>query len=941
MASLFGLFTHSRDGNPRDFRGLAVFAATLALFFISGGCGLLYQVVWTRKLVLLFGTTSYAVGTVLSIFFLGLGVGSLWGGRLADRTSRPLAWYGWFQLVIGLWGLLFILSVVHAEGFVVYALRSVAGHRAVAVGVRALLALAFLCVPVTLMGATLPLLARFVTTSARARGLRIGALYSVNTFGAVAGCAFTGFVLIAQFGYMRTTFIGAAANAVAGGLALLLSHLAREGRAAVADAPRKPVPDADADGEALSRGRLALALTAFAVSGFCALALEVLWTRLLVLVFLGTTYAFTTMLTSLLCGIACGSAVAALFADRVKRPYGVFGLCQVLIGLTCLYMLVQFDHLPEWFNTLRRDAGYNWTRMTWVKFRVSFALLFVPTFLFGLAFPFVVRAVTQGAARLGRDVGRLYSVNTFGGVLGSLAGGFLIIPVLGTHLGIIVLSGMLVLMGMALLLAQPGAGAARRFVPVAAALAGAVAIGAILPRDVGFSLNQTYLPEDQDIIHYREGVEGTVLVTETQGAAPGTDRYLWINAMQATASIEKGVRMNRLQGALPLLFEHAPRKVLFMCFGSGITAGALGLYDDFDRIDAVELSRDVLDAAPLFRLDNLDVLDNPRLDFIVDDGRNFLLTTRERYDVITFEPMPLAQAGVSTFYTREYYRLCLDRLVPGGLVSQWVPLHSLNPEIVRSLVGTFVSVFPDACAWFVNADLFLIGSNEPLAMDYATLERRLAQPRVRAALEAVGFHDLPELICCYFMGRDALLRFTEGGSHMSDDRPWAEFIAPKLVYENTVDQSLRELAPHLESPLDRLRFDGLPPDTAERLRAAVERRHEARRIGLQGLEKYYGAMMGGDAEQDFMRALDVDPDDYNAKYYLREIVGQRAALYARWEEHERGVELLTQVLEYLPEDADLVLALSEFYRGLEQPEQAEAMRRRYIELGGQDPGVAP
>ena len=911
-------------------RELAVFLAVLGFFFVSGACGLLYQVVWTRKLVLLFGTAAYAVSTVLSIFFLGLALGSLWGGRLADRSRNPLGLYGLFEILVGLWAILFILAISPAEGVIVPALRALGGQRLFAIGLRALLSLGFLLVPVVLMGATLPLLAKFVATSARTRGLRIGTLYSINTFGAVSGCAFTGFWLLAEFGYVRTTLIGAGANAVAGVLAIALSRFVS----------RKPVPDEtpeiklDKPQAALTAGNVALVIAVFALSGFCALALEVVWTRLLVLVFTGTTYAFTTMLVTMLCGIAAGSAVAALLADRVKSPAFAFGIIEMALGIACLMMLRNFARIAGEIGPMMQSVGYDWARVLRGKFLLSFSVLFLPTFLFGMTFPFVVRAVTAGRERLGRDIGRLYSANTFGGVLGSIAGGFLIIPFLGTHWGIVTLAAALFGGGTLITLVSPGRSLAAKVVVLlcgAGLLAGAASY---MPGNVGMAVNAAYLPEQSEILHYDEGVEGTVVVAEEGEHDGEAGRYLWINAMQATASIEKGVRMNRLQGALPLMFSHEPENVLFMCFGSGITAGTLGLSDAFKHIDAVELSAEVLEAAHYFKDDNLNVMENPKLDFIIDDGRNFLLTSGKRYDLITFEPMPLAQAGVSTFYTREYYESCLAHLAPGGVVSQWVPLHSLNPDIVRSLIYTFTTVFPDYCAWFVNADLFLTGSNQPLTMDIAALSNRLENPAVRQALAAVGFHDIPELLASYFMGKDAIDAYAKGGRLMTDDRPWAEFAAPKLMYERHVSAILGELIGHFESPLDRISWEGLPESEKEALRNAVQRRHEARRIDLEGISRYYGGMIGGKQEDYFIQALDHDPEDFCAQYYLLQIVPAVANQYMRWEEYDKGIELLTKTLPVLPDIPELVLALADFYYAKGQTRQALEHYTRYTQLGG-------
>ena len=315
------IFEHASLSNRKHFWHMAdwpmlgIFVAVLGLFFASGSCGLIYQVVWTRKLVLLFGATAHAVGTVLFIFFLGLGVGSLWGGRLADRSHRPLFLYGLFEIIIGVWALGFILAVGWGEGAVAAVLRISGLSRGAGIVLRVLMATVLLFVPVALMGTTLPLLARFVSRDAGVRGRRIGALYAMNTFGAVAGCFAAGFLLLPRFGYTRTTLLGAAINVGAGLIAVLMSRLlerqcgAKEDKTACAgDAADIAIAGSTADAPGGLPGTTMFVLIgAYAALGCCGLALEVIWTRLLVMVFLGTTYAYTTMLTTLLCGIALGS----------------------------------------------------------------------------------------------------------------------------------------------------------------------------------------------------------------------------------------------------------------------------------------------------------------------------------------------------------------------------------------------------------------------------------------------------------------------------------------------------------------------------------------------------------------------------------------------------------------------------------------------------------
>ncbi|NUM56120.1 MAG: fused MFS/spermidine synthase [Candidatus Hydrogenedentes bacterium] len=896
------------------------FGVVLLFFYLSGAAGLVYQVVWTRKLVLLFGTTAYAVSTVLSVFFLGLGIGSFWGGRIADRCANPLRIYGVFEILIGVWAVLFIVGIDRGEFIVAQALQTFATSRAGGVALRALLAAAFLIVPVTLMGATLPLLSKMIGRSDRTRGLRIGLLYVINTAGAVSGCVFAGIYGIELYGYAKTTYIAAAANIGIGIFALIAcGWFAYEKEDATFEQRTSGTPAAKA---------ISIVAIAFAVSGFCTLALEVMWTRVLTLVFMGTTYAYTAMLASILVGIALGSLIAAALADRMKSPVFALGLVECAAGIACAATLIFIERLPETVQRFQHEYSLQFEGQMRVLFASSFTVLLVPTVFIGMTFPFAVRAVAASHARLGKDIGRLYGLNTFGGVLGAIAGGYILLPTLGAHTGIAVLGAVLIAIGIVLACTS-----AVRTIPKVALLVLVICVGGVvvskLPRDVSESLNRSYLPPEHRVVAFREGVEGTVVVSEPVGNTGNSNRALWINGVQATQSILKGVRMNRFQGVLPFVFDREPKTALLICFGSGITAGTLAT--SHLSVTGVELSHDVLEMAHLFEDDNWHALANPNLRMHVDDGRNFLLTHEGRYDVITFEPMPLAVAGVSTFYSEEFYELCKMRLAPNGIVVQWVPLHATNLEVVRTAMRTFHEVFPYCTAWFVNADLFVAGSENPLRIDIGNAVRRMSEPQIADGMGEVGFVDATDMLSSYFMSGEAIATFAGDAPVMSDDRPWVEFLVPRILHQNTVGDSLRALIPHFESPFAIADEQTLQSAGAE-LRERLERRHRARAITIEGIETVYAVGPIGNPERIFEEALDIDPTDILARSYYSEIAPQRFAQFVRYKEYEEAEAYLDRFARYVPESGEVWAYRVELYTAWGKAQEAAEARRKLDEL---------
>ncbi len=857
-------------------------------FFLSGASALMYQIVWTRKCMLLLGSTSYAVSTVLSIFFLGLGIGSFLGGKLAEKTHNPIRWFAGVEFLIALWVLIVIDLVSNKGGFPVLLIRILPEKEWFLFLVRVAIAVVWFVLPSLGMGMTFPLLVRYEQTNKVGNRRFISILYFVNTAGAVAGAFSAGFFLIPKIGYLNTFYLSVIINLFIGFIAYFvslfsISTLDKEISVVISE---NILPE-------IKKFNGSFILYAVFMSGFICLALEVLWTRLLIMIFLGTNYAYTSVLISVLAGITLGALFVSLLIQKFPLRLYLLGWGYSLTGLGTLLTLIFISHLPEWMNYFQLEPTDKFYYGIFGKFVLSLLILLIPMIGFGFTFPYAMTLLRYARSRSATSsVGIAYGLNTMGSILGSLAGGFFLIPILGCEKGIIISGVILILSGLVLSMLD-GTGRKVNFGIVLTLLP------LFLVENVMEKINRYYLPENHYLLFFAEGTEGTVAVSSPQKVTPDDERVLWINRVQATTAVERGVRMNRFQGIIPWMFNRNPEEVLFMCFGSGITCGTLAI-GDFKHIDAVEISPEVLRAGKYFNDLNFNVLENKNVNILIDDARNFLIRSHQRYDFITTEPMPLAMAGVSMFYTREFYQFCLQRLNDGGMVSQWVPFHSSSEEIVQSAVYTFIHVFPYSVGLFVNADLFLVGSNKPLLLNPQGLLNKLEQnPTLKQAMIQAGFPDVEEIISCFVMDRKGLEQFAEQGKLITDEFPWVEFIAPRYVYHRkSVPQNLDRLKKYISEIEESL----LLPDKDD-FKNSIIKRHNSRKNDIDALILYYeGFIVGDEVRKNFITSLQIDPNNKQAQYYLRTIATTQIEQYLRWEEKDKAKQILDEVSPYLQTD---------------------------------------
>ncbi|MGI6852331.1 fused MFS/spermidine synthase [Mesorhizobium sp. 1B3] len=732
------------------------FVLPALLLFGSGLTALIFQVLWIKQLSVVVGVDIHAVTAVVAAFFAGLAIGGLLLGRVADRTARPFLLYAMLEAGVALLGIAATLALARAAPVFV-TLETIAAPLA--------WSMVFLLVgiPACLMGGTLPALVRSLTSTTKTIGWNGGRLYAANTLGAIGGAILSSFLFIPSLGLTGTGFAAATI-----GLAAALGAFFLDRRAPVALARRAAQTAAPFSNDA----RLAIGL--YAVAGGIALGYEVVWSQSIVQFMSTRAFAFSVVLATYLAGLALGAALYARWADRVRNPWGVFGL---LIALAGLVALAEIAFLGDWLIRFQAAADGLALRLTGNELAgmcarfaaAAITIVFLPTLLLGAAFPAALR-LAVGEGHVGQGVGTVTALNTLGGIAGTVLTGFVLVPQLGIvrTLGLLAFAAALV----GVIAAMRGAGRRPLLGAIAIGVAACV-IGLAIPAD----RLATLLPgaRAKELVFYREGRGATVAVVE-QGQEGKRFRRLYIQGVSNTGDSLPSLRYMRLQALLPLITgKNDPESVLVVGLGTGITAGATLTIPSLERRVVAELLPGVLDASAVFS-GNYHIQNDPRVDIRLRDGRRELLGSEETYDLVTLEPPPPSAAGVANLYSTDFYRLAASRLKPGGMVAQWLPLPTQNAEDTRSLVKSFIDVFPHASLWTTELhEMLLIGSQQPMPLDLATISRRFGEQAVRASLEEVGITSPAALLATWITDREGLARFAADAPPVTDDRPTIEY----------------------------------------------------------------------------------------------------------------------------------------------------------------------
>ena len=767
-----------------------------SLFFLSGACGLVYQVVWARMLTVVFGATVLAVSTVLGAFMAGLALGSFFFGRYVDRVERPLAVFALLEAGIGLYALLFptLLGQIGSSVAMLQALDADGG--ALYPSLRFLISFLLLLIPTSLMGATLPVLSKFVVRRLSGVSVGVGLLYGINTLGAVAGVVLITFYLMEALGLRVSTYTVAAINFTVAALAGIVNSRLPDAEPAPANSPHDPPDETDSntDGQALPGHLLAIVIIGFALSGFAALGYEIAWLRLLIVTFsVNTHYEFSIILIAFLLGISLGSFACSRYLRKSRDLLALFGFMEVLIGILGICSVFLFLGLSDWIGFIQQSEI--WWRYRFGIFAVSFVIMIVPTMLMGALFPIVSRINTRRMGMLGRGVGDVYAVNSLGAIGGSLATGFLIIPVFGTEGAFRTLGLVNLAVGLMVLLLHRGIKPqGRKMAIVGGPLAISILVVGLAPGNVLRNIAEPR-KENYQLAFYSEGREGVVTVL----AKPGY-RMMEFNRGGQVPTDYSSFQLFRLLGHLPLLLHDDPQEVLVIALGGGIALGAVAQHD-VTRVECVEIVPDILEAAKNqfgpFNHDVLERLDKLPVSVRVDDGRNYLLTTNRRFDVITGDATHPTSTDSWVLYTRDFYELCRSRLTADGIFVQWLPFHGMHPDDFKTVLRTFHSVFPHATLWRTNNYAIMMGTKQRLEVDVATMEGRLNRLSVRESLSEVDLGTPLDVMSCFLFDERSFAAYVGEGDINTDDHPHLSF-AGKRGFRADTWRVLQDLQVHTQ-----------------------------------------------------------------------------------------------------------------------------------------------
>ncbi|MHC4570972.1 MAG: fused MFS/spermidine synthase [Planctomycetota bacterium] len=765
----------------------------MLIYFVSGACSLIDEVVWVRLLKLTLGNTVYATSIVVSVFMGGLALGALIMGRYCDRVRMRLRLYALLETLVTISALSLPWLLKLADIVYVWFYRTYHPSHALLLIVQVVISAVILLGPSMLMGSTLPLLGRFVTALEAEAGHLVGKLYALNTLGAAAGCFLAGFALIRAFGLMGALYTAAGLNLVVAFGGWFLSRFSKVTDQQQSEASAVKVPES-LEGEKTD-GRFYLLILAFFMSGLISIGYELLWMRSIVHLLGGFTYVFSAVLTVYLLGNVIGAAIGSRLAMRLKTPavgfavtLSILGVC----GILYLPMLIFWtsDVMPQVKQIL--TAAYSWIPVSSYTIRPlaqSLFLFLVPAIIMGIGFPIALQAWANHIHKVGRSTGTAYGANTIGAVVGGVITGFVLIPLLGVQISISILGLIGIwIAGVMWLSFAHGSKIAGRW-----ALLGVAVFFTIFTVKTPSNLFDTVVKTspmipDWELVWVKEGVTTTVslhrdlddgsLQLHSSGQSIAGDSY-----------IERGDQ--KMLGHFGVFLNSDAKKILSVGFGSGETTACLAQHR-IEKVDCVEIAPEVVDVSlKFFRHINLGDRLDEEIKMIFMDAKNYIHLTDSNYDVIINDSIhPRDFAENASLYTKEYFESAREHLNEDGIIMSWLPTYYMPASVFNSIIGTLMDVFRYVTIWYPTAHpaplVLIAGSQQQQYFSVKHIENELREEGVRGSLSKINIHNSVDVLSCYVGDQDDLRKFVKTFSVNSDYWPFVEFTTDSRTPENQI-----------------------------------------------------------------------------------------------------------------------------------------------------------
>jgi len=770
----------------------------LAALFCTAFSSLVYELVWSRELSYVFGGTALAVSSVLAVFMAGLALGSLYGGKILEGRRKPFRFLALLQCAIGVSCILTLSAIKGVSSLQSYSFELMSGQTFWIRAALFLLTSCVLIVPTFLIGVSFPCIVQLYHAKHSLIGESVSRCYWVDTLGASLGMLLAAFFMVSRFGFFRTSVIGSALNLLTGILILALLHKA--------EANLAPCPTAPEPTEQQTHNRLStkIILFLFFLSGFSALVLEVIWVRHWELIYGSGLQAFAIVVVTFLMGLSLGSLFYSRFLKKVRNQIFMFCLIELTIGAIAAIITALFPYLENAFMRIYGEVD-SYHLFIIAMSLICFSILLVPTMLMGMTLP-TLCAINVSEYHIGKDFGKLYAANSSGALAGSFCAGFIIIPALGIYHSSFLAGGIYVFIAFAFLFSFSESGIFRR-------RAATIFIGILVVTTVVFSVlympnhlytgvfysdiaykNQDYhrffeqqKKEEQFLRFLKDGAYGQVSVTGLPDAM-----YLRSNGRIDATTFREDIANQSVMGHIPMLIHEKPSNVLNIGLGFGWTVRAAAMHPALKSIDCIEINPLIVEVNKgVFHSYNDDVINNPKLNVIINDARNYVDHTNKEYDVVIWVPTDLSSTGISALYTREFFTSIRNILREDGILCQWFPRYEVVERDYKIAVNTIRCVFPYTYEFDLSEitgdkyykSFLIVASKKPIDVN-----ERFQQQKIRREDEPEDYHSYLQALAdiierSFSRDNEALKAYIADVNELNtDDLPVLEFHAAKTRF---------------------------------------------------------------------------------------------------------------------------------------------------------------